>query len=90
MVHDMKQGERSVLEYVAELQHLWTDLDYYDPLELSHAECVLAAKKWIERTRVMKFLKGLNLEFEGGVLDCFINPLVLHSRRPSQQWLRRR
>lgn len=90
MVHDMKQGERSVLEYVADLQHLWTDLDHYDPLLLSHAECVLAAQKWIERRQVMKFLKGLNLEFEGGVLDCFINPLVLHSRRPSQQWLRRR
>lgn len=35
-----------MLEYVAEIQHLWADLDHYDPLELSHSECVAAAKKW--------------------------------------------
>ncbi|XP_047090985.1 uncharacterized protein LOC124702855 [Lolium rigidum] len=53
------------MEYVAELQHLWADLDHYDPLELHHADCIAATRKWIERRRVMKFLKGLNSEFEG-------------------------
>ena len=41
------------------------DLDDLDSLELAHGECVIAAASWIERRRVMKFLKGLNPEFEG-------------------------
>ncbi|XP_051223687.1 uncharacterized protein [Lolium perenne] len=64
-VHDLQQGNKSVMAYVAELQHLWGDLDHVDPLELAHGECVSAAASWIERRRVMKFLKGLNQDFEG-------------------------
>jgi len=59
-VNELKQGDKSVMEYVAELQHLWADLDHYDPLELPHSECIVATKKWVERRRVMKFLKGLS------------------------------
>ncbi|XP_071683308.1 uncharacterized protein [Lolium perenne] len=62
---ELRQEDKSVMEYVTELQHLWADLDHYDPLELHHADCIAAARKWIERRRVMKFLKGLNSEFEG-------------------------
>jgi hypothetical protein len=62
---DMRQGERSVMEYVAELQRLWTDLDHYDPIELAHADCISTVKKWLERRRVIQFFKGLNSEFEG-------------------------
>lgn len=62
---ELRQEDKSVMEYVAELQHLWADLDHYDPLELHHADCIAATRKWIERRRVMKFLKGLNSEFEG-------------------------
>ncbi|XP_071679982.1 uncharacterized protein [Lolium perenne] len=64
-VHDLQQGNKTVMAYVAELQHLWGDLDHVDPLELAHGECVSAAASWIERRRVMKFLKGLNQDFEG-------------------------
>jgi len=64
-VHDLQQGDKTVMAYVAELQHLWGDLDHVDPLELVHSECVTAAASWIERRRVIKFLKGLNREFEG-------------------------
>lgn len=46
------------MEYVAELRRLWGDLDHYDPLELSHADCISTVKKWIERRRVIAFLKG--------------------------------
>jgi hypothetical protein len=31
---------------------------------LAHSECVVAAMKWIEGKRVLKFLKGLNPNFE--------------------------
>ena len=64
-VIDLKQGDRSVMEYVAEIQHLWADLDHCDPLELTDAESIIKVQKWIERRRVMKFLKGLNKCFEG-------------------------
>ncbi|XP_040381329.1 uncharacterized protein LOC121054767 [Oryza brachyantha] len=61
----LRQGERSVAEYVAELKSLWSDLDHYDPLGLEHSSCIAKMKKWVERTRVIEFLKGLNPEFEG-------------------------
>ncbi|XP_015699008.2 uncharacterized protein LOC107305511 [Oryza brachyantha] len=61
----LRQGERSVAEYVAELKHLWSELDHYDPLELEHPSCIAKMRKWIERRRVFEFLKGLNSEFEG-------------------------
>jgi hypothetical protein len=64
-VHDLQEGNKTVMAYVAELQHLWGDLDHVDPLELAHGKCVSAAASWIERRRVMKFLKGLNQDFEG-------------------------
>ena len=74
-VSELRQGEKSVMEYVAELQHLWADLDHYDPLELPHADCIAAARKWIERRRVMQFLKGLNSDFEGRRATLYHQPL---------------
>jgi hypothetical protein len=38
-INELKKGDKSVMEYVAEIQHLWADLDHYDPLELSHSNC---------------------------------------------------
>lgn len=73
---DLRQGERSVMEYVAELQRLWADLDHYDPLDLSHADCISTVKKWIERRRVIQFLKGLNSEFEGRRATMFHQPTL--------------
>ena len=53
-----------MMTYVEELKQLWTDLDHLDPLVLAHSECVVAAKKLIEGRRVLKFLKGLDRNFE--------------------------
>jgi hypothetical protein len=64
-LHSIKQGERSVADYIQELKCLWTDVDHYDPIELPHSECVVWVKKWIEKRRVLQFLRGLNPEFEG-------------------------
>jgi hypothetical protein len=70
------------MEYVAKLQHLWVDLDHYDPLELPHADCTSVMKKWIEHSQlVVQFLKGLTQSSRGGLLLCFINLL-------SQIWRR--
>ena len=75
-VGELRQGENSVMEYVAELQRLWADLDHYDPLDLPHADCIAAARKWIERRRVMQFLKGLNSEFEARRATLFHQPTL--------------
>jgi hypothetical protein len=48
-LHNIKQGERSMAEYVQELQCLWADDDHYDPIELPHSECVAWAKKWVKK-----------------------------------------
>jgi hypothetical protein len=70
-LHNIKQGERSMAEYVHELQCLWADADHYDPIELPHSECVAWVKKWVEKRRVLQFLRGLNLEFEGRRASMF-------------------
>uniref|UniRef100_A0A8R7Q9T4 Retrotransposon gag domain-containing protein n=1 Tax=Triticum urartu TaxID=4572 RepID=A0A8R7Q9T4_TRIUA len=75
-VGELRQGENSVMEYVAELQRLWADLDHYDPLDLPHADCIAAARKWIERRRVMQFLKGLNSEFKARRATLFHQPTL--------------
>ncbi len=64
-ISDVKQGERPVMEYVAELQRLWADLDHYDPIDLTDPESITKVKKWVERRRVIEFMKGLNSEFDG-------------------------
>uniref|UniRef100_N1QWD3 RING-type E3 ubiquitin transferase n=1 Tax=Aegilops tauschii TaxID=37682 RepID=N1QWD3_AEGTA len=52
-IHAVRQGDKSVLVYVNELQHLWADLDQCDPLEIPHAESMEIARKWVERRRVV-------------------------------------
>jgi hypothetical protein len=64
-LRSIKQGERYVTDYIQELKCLWADVDHYDPIELPHSECVVWVKKWIEKRRVLQFLRGLNPEFEG-------------------------
>jgi hypothetical protein len=44
-LHNIKQGERSVAEFVQELHCLWAHADHYDPIELPHLECVVYVKK---------------------------------------------
>uniref|UniRef100_K3ZLR6 Retrotransposon gag domain-containing protein n=1 Tax=Setaria italica TaxID=4555 RepID=K3ZLR6_SETIT len=39
-LHDLKQGGRSVIDYVAELKSLWADADYLKPIELPHSDYV--------------------------------------------------
>src|SRR5438128_1011022 len=75
-IADLKQGEQSVMAYVAELQRLWTDLDHYDPLGLTDANSIAKVRKWIERRRVIKFLKGLNSLFEGRRATMFHQTLL--------------
>jgi bacterioferritin-associated ferredoxin len=63
-LQELSQGEKTVVEYVSGLKHLWSDLDYYDPVGLECGKCVQEFSKWTERRRVRDFLNGLNLKYE--------------------------
>jgi hypothetical protein len=75
-ISSLRQGEMFVMDYVAELNHLWADLDHYDPINLRHIECVTWVKKWIEKGRVLQFLRGLNSDFEGRRAAMFYQPTL--------------
>ena len=61
---ELRQGEKSVVEYVSELKRLWSDLDYSDPVEMECSKCIENFNKWTERKRVRDFLNGLHPRFE--------------------------
>lgn len=63
-VQELRQAEKSVVEYVSELKRLWSDLDYFDPVELECGKCIEKFNKWTERRRVRDFLNGLHRRFE--------------------------
>jgi hypothetical protein len=63
-LQSMSQGENTMVEYVSELKRLWSDLDYFDPIEMECGKCVQKYNKWIEMRRVREFLYGLNQRFE--------------------------
>jgi Retrotransposon gag protein len=58
------QEEKSVHQYAAELRSLWANLDHYDPLILPNPTDILSGRQYLERRRVARFLKGLNVLFE--------------------------
>jgi len=63
-LQELCQGDKSVVEYVSELKRLWSDLDYYDPIELECGKCIEKFSKWTEKRRVRDFLNGLNPKYE--------------------------
>ncbi|KAJ1272565.1 hypothetical protein BS78_06G212200, partial [Paspalum vaginatum] len=73
-LHNLRQGERSVIDYVAELKGLWADADFLKPIELPHSECVAWVRKWIDERRVIQFFRGLNPEFKARCSAMFHQP----------------
>lgn len=63
-LQELSQGEKTVVEYVSELKRLWSDLDYYDPVEMECGTCIEKYSKWTEKRRVRDFLNGLHPKFE--------------------------
>ena len=64
-IHDLRQGDMTLMAYVAELQALWAEQDNCDPLELYDAASIESGHKWMARRRVLKLLEGLNRSFDG-------------------------
>uniref|UniRef100_A0ACD5W740 Uncharacterized protein n=1 Tax=Avena sativa TaxID=4498 RepID=A0ACD5W740_AVESA len=69
----LSQEEKTVVEYVSELKRLWSDLYYYDPVELECGKCVEKFNKWIEKRRTRDFLNGLNSMFENRRVSLYGN-----------------
>jgi hypothetical protein len=64
----------SVMDYVAELNRLWADLDHYDPINLPHV-CDLG-EEMDRKRRVLQFLRGLNSDFEDRRAAMFYQPTL--------------
>jgi len=58
------QGEMSVTEYFSELNSMWEQMDFFDPLAMTCSADALAFTNWLGKRRTFRFLAGLNSEFE--------------------------
>ena len=56
---NLRQDDRSVLDYSNELTALWAEIDHYMPPDEQSVD-----RKYTLQLRVFKFLMGLNLEYE--------------------------
>jgi hypothetical protein len=63
-IMNTKQGVHSVIDYYLNLNGLWNELDQYNKnFKMECHEDNATLKQFIERSRVFKFLSGLNSEF---------------------------
>lgn len=72
----LRQGDMSVMAYVAELQALWADQDNCDPLELYDAASIESGRKWMARRPVRKLLEGLHDCFDGRKASLLHQPAL--------------
>ncbi|KAG6521029.1 hypothetical protein ZIOFF_018095 [Zingiber officinale] len=61
---ELRQGEEPVTKYFNSLKRIWQDLDLFDAYEWKNVEDGQYHKKTVERSRIFKFLVGLNVEFD--------------------------
>ncbi|XP_066384599.1 uncharacterized protein [Miscanthus floridulus] len=60
----LKQGSRSVVEYVGEVKKLYRDLHYYHPFEAVDKKDLAIHHTWFQSFVSKLFLDGLNQEFD--------------------------
>ena len=58
------QGENSVTKYFNVLRGLWQDLDLFNDYEWKNTDDCNYFKKVVESSQIIKFLVGLNVEFD--------------------------
>ena len=63
-IRALKQDNFSVIDYMAEFQRLWSELDFYRPFKASYASDAAEFKKFTDEERIFDFLGGLNEEFD--------------------------
>jgi hypothetical protein len=57
-------GGMSVTEYFSELNNMWEQMDFFDPLTMKCTVDALSFENWLNKRRTFRFLAGLNPEFE--------------------------
>lgn len=60
LIHDIRQGDKSVTIYFTTLQRYWQQVDLYEAHEWKCPEDSLYFKKFFEKKRIFKFLMGLD------------------------------
>ncbi|XP_071924652.1 uncharacterized protein [Coffea arabica] len=63
-IGDLRQGEDTVTKYFNSLKRIWQDLDLFNSYEWKSTEDFQHHKKTVEDSRIIKFLAGLNVEFD--------------------------
>jgi Retrotransposon gag protein len=58
------QDEMSVTKYFSELNNMWEQIDFFDPLTMKCTVYALSFENWSNKRRIFRFLAGLNPEFE--------------------------
>jgi len=59
-----RQGTLSISEYYGKLKGSWIDLDQYQNLRLENSKDAITLAQFVERSRIFKFLSGLNPEYD--------------------------
>ncbi|KAH7520800.1 hypothetical protein FEM48_Zijuj08G0184500 [Ziziphus jujuba var. spinosa] len=76
-IHNMKQGNLSVLQYYNTLRTLWQELNLFYDFEWHSPQDNVILKKMIKKEHVFAFLASLNNELDkvcGRILGCEVLP----------------
>ncbi|XP_049932261.1 uncharacterized protein LOC126409824 [Nymphaea colorata] len=74
-IHNLQQGDRSIKDYVAEMDQLYDELSIFEP---HWTQDLILREKQIQREKFYKFIIGLRPEFDG------VKTALLHrSKTPS-------
>ncbi|XP_044463243.1 uncharacterized protein LOC123194143 [Mangifera indica] len=60
VLHEMKQGDLTVIEYFNKLSHLWQQVDIFNKLNWKCNDDGAVFKLYLKEMRIFKFLIGLN------------------------------
>jgi len=64
LLHDMRQGEKSVTEFFITLSRYWQQLDTYEEIEWKCPDDKKKYRELVEKDRIYKFLLGLNRDLD--------------------------
>eukprot|EP00252_Welwitschia_mirabilis_P002409 TRINITY_DN1235_c0_g1_i6.p1 TRINITY_DN1235_c0_g1~~TRINITY_DN1235_c0_g1_i6.p1 ORF type:complete len:1428 (+),score=264.56 TRINITY_DN1235_c0_g1_i6:585-4868(+) len=83
-LRNLKQCDKTVSQYFAELSGLWQELDYYQDFQAECPKDATKFRKMVDKERVFDFLAGLNPEYDqirGAILekDPFPSVQLAHS-----------
>jgi hypothetical protein len=58
------QGGMSMTDYFSELNNMWGQMDFFNPLTMKCIIDALSFENWLNKRRIFRFLDGLNPEFD--------------------------